>query len=272
MQEAMTDWTAIRDWTLSLVDEAAGRARAMVAAGITADTKANGTVVTDVDRAIELFLREAISMRYPEHAILGEEFGLTGTVSTDIPLWCLDPVDGTTNLANGLPLWCISVGVVYDGRSVAGVVNAPMMRDVYAGATGTGATRNGEPLPLLPYGGALDREDVYIACSTSVRKIDFSRLKAKLRVLGSAALDLCYVASSQSFGCQSMGTSLYDLAAGMCLVKAVGADAVWLQTGEPYDAMRQLAEGPRTDKTLVVARPGTLLHVLEGLSIRPLEP
>ena len=259
------DFTAWRDFAAELAAEAADRSRAMVRAGITADTKANGTVVTDVDRAVETFLRNAIAARYPDHAILGEEFGQTGTISPDIPLWCLDPVDGTTNLANGLPLWCISVGVILGDRSVAGVVNAPLLGDIYTGALGHAATRNGEPLSPLPAGGALGREDAYIICSTTAKRMDFRRLDAKLRLLGSAALDLCFVAAGQAKACQCSGTSLYDLAAGMCLADAVGAQSVWLETGAPYSPMTHLANPARTDITLITAPPETMAHLIERL-------
>lgn len=266
MQQDTQDFSRWRDFAIALADEAAERARTMVRAGITADTKSNGTVVTDVDHAIERFLRERIAAAYPDHAILGEEFGQTGTLSPDIPLWCLDPVDGTANLANGLPLWCISIGVIFGDRAVAGVVNAPMMNDVYAGALGHGATYNGKPLPKLDTGGELGSEEAYIICSTTARRMDFSRLTAKLRILGSAALDLCYVASGQAKGCQCACTSLYDLAAGICFTNEVGARSVWLESGEAYHPTAHLAAGANCDVTLVTAPEGTLRYLRDRLA------
>ncbi len=266
MQQNESLYTNWRDFAVRLADEAASRAKEMVRSGITADLKANGTVVTDVDHAIERFLRERIGATYPDHAILGEEFGQTGDVSPDVPLWCLDPVDGTTNLANGLPLWCISIGVVHEGHAVAGVVNAPMLNEVYAAARGHGAARNGVSLPGLGEGDVLASEEVYIICSTSVRRMDFGRLTAKLRILGSAALDLCYVAAGQAKGCQCACTSLYDLAAGICLAREVGAESVWLESGGTYSPMAHLANGPDCDATLITAPPATMRYLRERLA------
>lgn len=265
MQHTTEDFARWRDFAITIAAEAAEKAKAMVRAGFTADTKSNGTIVTDVDRSVEQYLRGRINETYPDHAVLGEEFGLTGTVSPDVPLWCLDPVDGTTNLANGLPLWCISVGVVYGNQSVAGAINAPMLNEVYAAAVGQGATRNNEPLPRLHDGGELGPEEVYIICSTTARRMNFSRLTAKLRILGSAALDLCFVAAGQAKGTQCACTSLYDLAAGICITQEVGAETVWLESGDAYQPMPHLEAGSNCDITLVTAPPSTLRYVRERL-------
>ena len=259
------EYVAWRDFAISLAGEAAERARTMVRAGFSTDTKANGTVVTDIDHAIERFLRDEISAAYPAHAILGEEFGQTGVVSPDVPLWCLDPVDGTTNLANGLPLWCISIGVVETDETVAGVINAPLLGDVYAGAKGCGATRNGVPLPMLATGGVIAREEAYIVCGTTARRMDFSRSQAKLRILGSAALDLCFVAAGQAKGCQCACTSLYDVAAGLCIAGEVGAQSVWLESGAAYHPMAHLSAGADCAVTLLTAPAATLAHLISVL-------
>ena len=260
-----TDYAKWRDFAVTIAAEAATRAKAMVRAGFTADLKANGTVITQIDLAVERYLRDEIGKAYPHHAILGEEFGTTGTVSPDVPLWCLDPVDGTTNLANGLPLWCVSVGVVYKNEAVAGAVNAPMLGDIYAGALGYGATRNGVALPRLASGGEIAAEEAYIVCGTSTRRMNFGKLVAKLRILGSAALDLCFVASGQAKGCQCACTSLYDLAAGRVIAGETGADSVWLESGEPWEPMAHLSAGGDCAATLLTAPPATLAHLLSAL-------
>lgn len=265
MQDETTNWAEVRDWTVTLVAEAAAQAKTMVREGFAANIKANGTVVTEVDRATERFLRAEIGKRFPDHAILGEEYGQSGTLSPEIPLWCLDPVDGTTNLANGLPLWCVSVGVILGDRSMVGVLNAPMMQEVYAAAIGQGATRNGEPLSPLGAGGPLEKEDAYVICSTTAKRMNFSRLPAKLRVLGSAALDMCFVAAKQVRGCHCVGTSLYDVAAALCVTEEVGASSVWLESGEVYSPAAHLSEGPRGDRTLVTAPPETIRFLRDVL-------
>jgi fructose-1,6-bisphosphatase/inositol monophosphatase family enzyme len=223
--------------------------------------KTDGTHVTDVDRATERFLRDTIRARFPDHAILGEEFGFDG--AADVPLWALDPVDGTTNLAHDLPTWCISVGLVVGDVPVIGVVVAPLLGETYAGAQGLGATLNDVPLPPLPEGGPTHWEDTYAVSSTCGRSFGFERVPCRLRVLGSAALELCYVAASRVCGCQSTSASLYDVAAGICLAREVGADAGWL-SGAPWSARDMARTGPRPDP-LLTAPPATLRFLRENL-------
>jgi len=251
-------------FTQTLVAEAAERARFFVARGFGQTLKLDGTVVTDVDKSIERFLRDAIATRFPGHAILGEEFGFDGPAD-DVPLWALDPIDGTTNLANGLPLWSISVGLVVGDTPVVGVIAAPLMGETYAGARGLGATLNGAPLPPLPPGGELRWEDTYGVSSTCVRVLNFDGLPGRLRVHGSAALDLCYVVSGRFRGCQSIATSLYDVAAGVCLAREVGAETEWL-SGARWSPRNMARTGPR-DEVLLTAPPATLAFVRERLRV-----
>ena len=248
-------------FTQELVAEAAERARSFVARGFGQALKLDGTVVTDVDKSIERFLRDAIAARFPGHAILGEEFGFDGP--PDVPLWALDPIDGTTNLANGLPLWSISVGLVVGDTPVVGVIAAPLMGETYAGGRGLGAWLNGESLAPLPSGGALRWEDTYGVSSTCVRVLDFDEIPGRLRVHGSAAFDLCYVVSGRFRGCQSIATSLYDVAAGACLAGEVGAETMWL-SGAPWSPRDMARTGPR-DEVLLTAPPATLAFVRERL-------
>lgn len=256
-------------WTKTLAGEAAARAVAMVQGGLSINTKADGTVVTQVDRGIERFLREAITARFPGHAILGEEFGHESvSAGTDAPLWALDPIDGTTNLANGLPLWGISVGLIENDTPVVGVVACPQLGETFAGALGLGATLNDVALAPLPAGGATDWEDTYAICSSAIHDLDFSRLPARLRVLGSAALDLCCVASGRVHGCQSIGVSLYDVAAGLCIAHEASAQTVWL-SGAPFSPRGLVESGPRADDILATAPPQTLAFVRSRVSRRP---
>jgi myo-inositol-1(or 4)-monophosphatase len=258
------DVTEALEFTREMVAEAAARAMRMVEAGVTIDTKPDGSVVTDVDRAIEQFLRDAIAARYPGHAILGEEYGHASTGDASV-LWALDPIDGTTNLANGLPFWGVSVGLIVDDEPVVGVFSAPLLGETYAAARGHGASRNGRPLPDLGAGGPTGWEDTYAICSTSVRALAFDRLPARLRVLGSAALDLCLVGAGSVRGCHSIGTSLYDIAAGVCVAHEVGARTEWLLPGPPWSPAEMAREGPR-EAVLITAPPATLAFLRERLA------
>lgn len=257
----MDDLTETLAFTKAMAAEASARAVHLVRRAFTSDRKADGSVVTSVDTAIERFLRETITARFPGHALLGEEYGWEGV--QDAPLWAIDPIDGTTNLANGLPLWGISVGLVVGDAPVLGVVAFPLLGETYIAARGCGAFRNEAPLAPLPPGGMTDWEDTYAVCSTSARTRDFSRIPIRLRVLGSAALELCWTAAGRVRGCQSIGTSLYDVAAGICIAREVGAVTQWL-TGEAWSAS-DMARRSQREEVLLTAPPATLAFLQENL-------
>ena len=129
--------------------ELATVARAAIAAeiarGLVADNKASAGFdpVTAADRAAELALRALIEATFPEHGIWGEEFGL---VRGDAAVrWSLDPVDGTRALICGLPSWAILVGLIEDGRHVAGMIDLPALDEMLIGHGGE-TRRNGVPV------------------------------------------------------------------------------------------------------------------------------
>jgi len=250
-------------WTKTLVAEARERALALTAEGFRAGLKPDGSVVTSVDTTIERFLRAEIEARYPRHAILGEEYGWGEGSESGVPIWALDPIDGTTNLAGGLPLWSISVGLIVGDAAVLGVVSQPLLGETYAGARGLGATINDAPLPVLPPGGPLRWEDSYAVSSTCVREVSFASVPCRLRVFGSAALDLCWTAAGRTRGCQSIATSLYDVAAGICIAGEVGARTEWLN-GQAWSPRGMAQTGPRSG-VLLTAPPETLAFLRENL-------
>lgn len=263
MATEVIDRAATLAWLGGMTAEAADMATAMLKRGMSIQQKADGTVVTDIDRAVERYVRDAIAARFPGHAILGEEFGHED--KGDAPLWAIDPIDGTTNLANGLPLWGVSIGLIEGDAPTVGCLSFPLLGETYAAASGLGATRNGEPLLPLPSGGETGWEDTYGICSSSVRQVDFSRLSARLRVLGSAALEVCWVAAGKLHGCQNIGVSLYDVAAGLCVAHETGARVRWLRGGV-YSPRAHAATGPRPDDVLLIAPQATLDHLAARLS------
>jgi histidinol-phosphatase len=108
------------------------------------DHKADESPVTIADRESEAFLRAAISARYPDHAILGEEEGLTGGADATYR-WILDPIDGTKSFVRGVPLYGVMVALVREGEPVLGVVNVPALDEVVYAARGQGCWWNGRP-------------------------------------------------------------------------------------------------------------------------------
>lgn len=252
-------------WASALADEAGRLAVEMLGRTWGVEWKADGSVVTDVDRAVERFVRERIAARYPTHSILGEEYGLDARADSEAPIWAIDPIDGTTNFANGLPMWGVSLGLIADGEPTVGALSFPLLGESYAGAKGLGATRNGRALPQLAPGGPMGWEDPYAVCSVSVRRIDFDNTPTRVRVLGSAALEICWTSAGLVKGCQSIGVSLHDVAAGLCIAREVGADAAWLRSEEPWSALDMLHNGKRPDDALITAPPGTMAFVRANL-------
>jgi fructose-1,6-bisphosphatase/inositol monophosphatase family enzyme len=254
----------LRDWTAHLVDKAANHAVQLLQAGTQTHFKADGTIVTDVDRATEQFLRQAIGAAFPEHAILGEEYGYEE--KDNVPLWAIDPVDGTVNFANGLPSWCVSVALLVNRIPVLGVINAPQLRQAFVGAEGHGVTLNGQSLATLPSGAPLTWEDTYGICTNSARVVDFSDLPCRLRISGSAALDLAYAAAGWTKGCQSISTSLWDVAAGIALCRELGASTEWY-TGETWTPETMLS-GNYRDNILLTAPPKTRAFIRDRIHKR----
>lgn len=112
--------------------------------GLEVRAKADRTLVTDADLAIEAAVRAELATAFPDDRVLGEEEG--GTTEDLGRVWVLDPIDGTANFARGIPIWGVLVALRIDGVSVLGVVDAPALGERYAAVAGGGATMNGDPI------------------------------------------------------------------------------------------------------------------------------
>lgn len=161
----------------------------------TVTTKADpADLVTDLDRSIEQYVREQVRRRFPEHAFVGEEFG--GEPVAGRPTWYLDPVDGTTNLANGIPWTAFSLALAVDARPLVGVVGDPWHGALFEATAGGGARRDGEPLALRTggslTGGAVGTELAGHRAWAGLRELAQSLSSAfcTLRVMGSGTLTL----------------------------------------------------------------------------------
>jgi myo-inositol-1(or 4)-monophosphatase len=185
-------------------------------------------LVTEVDRRSEAAIVEIISAAFPDHRILAEEGG-EGSTRNSPYRWLVDPLDGTTNFAHGFPAFCVSIGLEKNGRIVLGVVYDPLHRELFEAEIGKGAYLNGRQIrvsqtatldkALLVTGFAYDRE-------TRRRNVDhFARfvLGAQgVRRTGTAAIDLCYVASSRIDGFWELNLHPWDIAAGSLVVTEAG--------------------------------------------------
>lgn len=189
-------------------------------------------IVTEADQAAEVLIVERLKALFPEHHIQGEEGGHQGAASEGADYtWHVDPIDGTTNYAHGIPYFCTSIALATSAcEPVVGVIYAPVADELYVAVKGEGATCNSEPIHVsdrtrlgqcvVVSGFPYDRQtnpDNNIAEWTA-----FAPRVRGLRRMGSAAMDLAYVASGRTDGYWERGLKTYDALAGVLLVQEAG--------------------------------------------------
>jgi myo-inositol-1(or 4)-monophosphatase len=188
-------------------------------------------LVTAADLEVEQAFRQLITRRFPDHAVLGEESAAAGGADERARYrWIIDPVDGTTNFAHGLALFCVSIALEVDGHIELGVVFDPIANELFTAERGAGAWLNGEPLRVSPRKDLIDALLVtgfpYFVRDRPGTQLDmfgaFLRQARAVRRLGSAALDLCYVAAGRFDGYWEFELHPWDFAAGMLVVTEAG--------------------------------------------------
>jgi myo-inositol-1(or 4)-monophosphatase len=169
----------------------------------------------------------AIRAAFPQHAILGEETADAPLPDTEVR-WVIDPIDGTINFTHGLPLWCCSVAAQIGGRSVAGVVFAPEMRLLFEAQAGSNSRCNGEPLHVSDTA-RLDQALVHTGADKNEPGMGSFRFFTRIaevaqrpRILGAAALDVCWVAAGKADGYFEPGVFLWDMAAASLILECAG--------------------------------------------------
>ena len=207
----------------------AGRAAISAGGGFDGATKSSRTdVVTEYDRAAEAHIVGELRRLRPDDAIIGEEG--TDDDGTSGLAWYLDPIDGTTNFVYDQPSWSCSVAVALDGTMIAGAVCVPPLGELFSAAVGAGATRNGEPIRVsgetdvslalvgtgFSYDPATRREQALVVAGLIDRVRDIRRL-------GSAAVDLCMVASGRLDVYYERHLNSWDAAAGELIAREAGA-------------------------------------------------
>jgi fructose-1,6-bisphosphatase/inositol monophosphatase family enzyme len=203
-----------------IVREAGSMAMA-AQSGTTREIKKDGSIVTPADRKVEEFLRQELPKLRDGCGINGEEMG----VAPEGPegLWCLDPIDGTSNYAFGSPLWGVSAGLVKGDTAIAGAVFIPVLNEMYLAAVGSGATLNGRPIPNVPPGRVKDEE--LVSCPDRLfRMYANARLPGKLRHTGAFIVDAMFACSQRYRGLVGLREKLHDIAASLCIAGEVGAD------------------------------------------------
>jgi myo-inositol-1(or 4)-monophosphatase len=186
-------------------------------------------LVTEIDHQSEQFLISEIHSKFPNHQIIGEE---TGVHEGDACCrWYLDPLDGTVNYAHGVPIFAVSIGYMEDGQMRLGVVYDPLRDEAFTAELGKGAWLNGVPIHAsgtqLLSQALLVTGFPYNIHVTPKDNLDnyarFSKTAQAVRRLGSAALDLCYVACGRFDGYWEISLHAWDLAAGILIAAEAGA-------------------------------------------------
>jgi len=186
-------------------------------------------IVTDIDKKCEEIIIGKITEIFPLHSILAEETGEHRVDSRAAVKWVVDPIDGTTNYAHGFPIFCTSIGVLLNDESLIGVVYDASRDELFTAERGCGAFLNGKKITvssvallrdsLVATGFAYDAEGK--AANLDYFKAALSKVQA-VRRAGSAALDLCYVASGRFDGFWEMELSPWDTAAAHLIVQEAG--------------------------------------------------
>ena len=185
-------------------------------------------LVTEYDLRAEAIILEHIRAQFPMHAILTEESGHHEAIS-DIT-WVIDPLDGTVNFAHGIPLFCVSIAAIRNNDILIGVIYSPITDELFTAEHGKGAYFNGNPIKVTDIT-TLTKSFLVTGFPYSVSENPgyciehFSHLVSMgipVRRLGSAALDLAYVASGRFDGFWEVLLQPWDMAAGALLVREAG--------------------------------------------------
>jgi myo-inositol-1(or 4)-monophosphatase len=213
------------------------------ATGFQVDKKGTIDLVTEVDLECERRCRAILGERFPDHDILAEELsGSPAQPSASKYRWVFDPLDGTTNYAHGLPIFCSSLALQIDGRTDVGAVYDPTRMELFTAERDAGAFLNGQRLQVSGAGALIDSllvtgfpYDVHDQSTDLVTMFAAFLGRARaVRRLGSAALDLCYVAAGRFDGYWEQHLWPWDVAAGALVVSEAGG-AVTGMDGSAFD-------------------------------------
>lgn len=187
-------------------------------------------LVTEADHAAEKAIIAVIQNTYPDHFILSEE---TGEIKSNSEYkWIIDPIDGTVNFANGIPICCVSIAVEKNGEMILGAVYAPILNEFYLAEKGMGAFLNDKKITVS------NKTEVIRSCLVTGFPYTYLdsprgplqvfeeliRQGIPVRRLGSAAIDLCWVAAGRFDGFYEHQLQAWDSAAGFLMVKEAGGE------------------------------------------------
>ncbi len=206
--------------------------------------KGPADLVTEADLASQAAIRSALLDRFPNHGFLAEEENASIPSRDDGYRWIVDPLDGTTNYVHGLPNYCVSIALEQHGKVLVATVYDPTAQECFTAVAGGGAFLNGKPLKVS----AVERVSQALVAASLPTQVERESLEIAafveillaaqaVRRLGSAALNLCYVAAGRLDAYWATATHCWDVAAGVLMVQEAGGVVTNLEGGE-LDLMR----------------------------------
>jgi myo-inositol-1(or 4)-monophosphatase len=213
----------------SLAREAGDILRTGIKQSKTIQYKGTIDLVTEFDHRSEAYLLSEIHRRFPDHRVVSEESG--GLDGGPCCVWYVDPLDGTVNFAHGIPIFSVSIAYAENGQVKTGVVYDPIQDECFSAELGSGAWLNGQPIHVAQ---AVDldhsllvtgfRYDIRTNPQNNLAEYArFALLSQGVRRLGSAALDLSYVAAGRFDGYWELHIQPWDVAAGALIAREAGA-------------------------------------------------
>ena len=252
--------------TLAYIEALARKSGEILRAGIDHDFlisyKGEIDLVTDMDQRSEEYLLGEIHRDFPEHQIVSEEVGLIK--GDDCQTWYIDPLDGTVNYAHRIPLYTVSIAYAEGDQVILGAVYDPSRDELFAAERSKGARLNGKPISISKTR-SLDQSLLVTGFPYDIRNnpetnLDnytrFSLRTQGVRRLGSAALDLSYVACGRMDGFWELRLKAYDIAAGALIAAEAGAVITKLDGSPDYLS---------SPVSIVAAVPGVHAEMLELL-------
>lgn len=212
------------------------------------ENKAGFDFVTEIDKLSEKFIHDSISSAYPDHSFFCEEQMSSGTIDEDSYLkslkgytWIVDALDGTTNFIRGIPQFAISIALIFNCEIIVGVVYDPNRDELFSAEKGKGAFLNGQQIfvsektfledTILSLG--FPASDLYKRADIMKKLTRISMKIGSLRVFNCASLLLCYVSCGRTDWTFEEGIHLWDMAAGILLVKEAGGTVLNID-GTPF--------------------------------------
>ena len=222
--------------------------------------KADGSIITAADEAMQKRLEQELGTTWPEYSVLGEEMTedrQRAAMTNEAGYWCIDPLDGTNNYATGMPFFAVSIALIVNNKQTLGLIYDPLRDEVFTAMKGKGAALNGKVLKCIP-----NKTDI----KSVIAEIDLKRLPKELAVrlvteepyssqrnIGSSALDWCWLAACRYNVYLHGGQKPWDYAAGNLILHEAGGQSTSLD-GEP------VFRGMYEDRSVLASLDGDLFE------------